>query len=34
LPLNVSVVNDWYSGALPMYMIYAVNVPELVNVWM
>ena len=31
LPLNVSVTNDWYKGSLPMYMIYAVYVPELVN---
>jgi hypothetical protein len=34
LPLKVSVVNDWYNGALPIYIIYAVYVPELVNVWM
>ena len=32
LPLNVSVTNDWYKGSLPMYMIYAVYVPLVVNV--
>jgi hypothetical protein len=33
-PLNASVTNDWYSGVFPIYMFYAVYVPELVNVWM
>jgi hypothetical protein len=33
LPLKVSVINDWYRGLFPIYIDYAVNVPDVVNVW-